>query len=30
MILGNNKSCEILGIGTIRIKMHDGVKRVAS
>lgn len=28
VILGNNKSCEIMGISTVRIKMHDGVKRV--
>ena len=28
MLLGNNKSCEIQGIGTVRIKMFDGIERV--
>ena len=28
MILGNKKSCEVVGIGTMRIKMHDGVERI--
>ena len=28
MILGNNKSYEVLGIGTMRIKMHDGIEKV--
>ena len=28
VMLGNNRSCEIMGIGTIRIKMYDGVERV--
>ena len=26
--MGNNKICEVLGIGTVRIIMHDGVERV--
>lgn len=26
--MGNNKSCEVLGIGTVRIKRHDGIERV--
>ena len=28
VLLGNNKSCEIQGIGTVRIKMFDGIERV--
>ena len=28
VILENNKSCEVMGIGSVRIKMHDGVERV--
>ena len=28
VILGNNKIYEVMGIGTVRIKMHDGVERV--
>lgn len=27
MLMGNNHSCKTLGIGSIRIKMHDGVVR---
>jgi len=25
--MGNNRSCKVLGIGSIRINMHDGVVR---
>ncbi|KAG6726906.1 hypothetical protein I3842_02G103200, partial [Carya illinoinensis] len=28
VILGNNKSCKIMGIGSVRLKMHDGTERV--
>ncbi|PON85524.1 hypothetical protein TorRG33x02_186730 [Trema orientale] len=28
VLLGNNKGCKVVGIGTVRIKMHDGVERV--
>lgn len=27
-MLGNNKSCKILGIGSVRIKMFDGMERL--
>ena len=29
-MLGNNKCCEIKGVGTVRIKFHDGIERVLS
>jgi hypothetical protein len=25
--MGNNVACKIVGIGTIRIRMHDGIVR---
>ena len=28
VMLGNNKSFEIKGVGTVRIKFHDGIERV--
>ena len=28
VLLGNNKSYKIIGVGTIRLKMHDGVEIV--
>lgn len=28
VLLGNNKSCEAMGIGIVRIKMHDSVERI--
>ena len=28
VLLGNNKSCEITGIGSVRFKLHDGAERV--
>ena len=28
VLLGNNKSCKIMGIGTVRIKQFDGVERI--
>ena len=28
VILGNNKSCEVLCIGTVRIKMFDGIEMI--
>ena len=28
MLLGNNKACEVARIGTVKIKMCDGVERV--
>jgi len=28
ILLGNNKSCKVIGIGSLRIKMHNGIKRV--
>jgi len=27
VLLGNNAACEVVGIGTVRIRMHDGVER---
>lgn len=27
VLMGNNVSCRLVGIGTVRIKMHDGVIR---
>jgi len=27
VLIGNNMSCKVVGIGSIRIKMHDGVVR---
>lgn len=27
MLLGNNKACEVKGIGSIVIKIHDGISR---
>ena len=30
VMLGNNKCCEIKGVGTVRIKFHDGIERVLS
>ena len=28
VILGNNKACDVQGIGTVRLKLHDGVERM--
>lgn len=28
ILLGNNKLCEVIGIGTIWLKLHDGVERI--
>jgi len=28
MLLGNNKACKVVGIGSIRQRMYDGVKAV--
>lgn len=28
MIIRNNKSCKILRIGSVRLKLHDGMERV--
>ena len=28
VILGNNKACDVQGIGIVRLKLHDGVERV--
>ena len=28
VLLGNNKSCKVIGIGSLRIKMHNGIERV--
>ena len=28
--MGKNASCEVVGKGTIRVKMHDGVIRALS
>lgn len=30
VFLGNNISCRVTGIGTIRLKMHNGVERILS
>ena len=30
MFLGNNKSCQIKGIGSIRIRLHNGLEKVMS
>ena len=27
VLMGNNMSCKVVGIGTVRIKMHDGIVR---
>jgi hypothetical protein len=27
VLMGNNVACKIVGIGTIRIRMHDGIMR---
>ena len=27
VLMGNNMSCKVVGIGTIQIKMHDGIVR---
>ena len=28
VLLGNNKACKVIGIGTIRLKLNDGIERV--
>ena len=28
VLLGNNKPCKVIGIGSLRIRMHDGIERV--
>ena len=28
MLLGNNSPCKVIGIGSVRIKTHDGLERV--
>lgn len=28
MLLGNNKTCKVMGVGIIRIKMLDGIERL--
>ena len=28
VLLGNNKSCKVIGIGSLRIKLHNGIERV--
>ena len=28
VLLGNNKSCKIIAIGSVRFKLHDGAERV--
>lgn len=28
VLLGNNKSCKVLGVGYVRIKMHNGMERI--
>ena len=30
VLMGNNMTCKVLGIGTMRIKMYDGVVRILS
>ena len=30
VMLGNNKCWEIKGVGTMRIKFHDGIEKVLS
>ena len=30
ILMGNNMICKVLGIGTVRIKMYDGVVRTLS
>ena len=27
VLLGNNQSCSVTGIGTVRLKLHDGIER---
>lgn len=29
MVMGNDASCKLVGIGTIRIKMFDGIVRIS-
>ena len=28
VLLGNNKPCKVIGIGSVRIKTHDGIERI--
>jgi len=28
VLLGNNKSCKVIGIDSLRIRMHNGIERV--
>ncbi|WP_440588068.1 hypothetical protein, partial [Acinetobacter indicus] len=28
VLLGNNKSCKVMGIGTVRLTTHDGFERI--
>ena len=28
VLLGNNKSCQVIGIGSLRIRMHNGIENV--
>ena len=30
VLLGNNRPCKVIGIGTVRIKTHDGVEHILS
>ncbi|KAL5563211.1 hypothetical protein UlMin_032958 [Ulmus minor] len=30
VLLGNNKPCKVIGIGSVRIKTHDGIERILS
>ena len=30
VLMGNNMTCKVMGIGTVRIKMYDGVVRILS